>query len=63
MMTYTVPHLLEDFELSHAHLGGFFSAATIMAGLCQPLLGWAVDYFGGRVCISLLRLFLVKGWQ
>ncbi|CAE7487364.1 ybfB [Symbiodinium sp. CCMP2456] len=56
VMTYTVPHLMEEFQFSHAHLGGFFSAATIMAGTAQPMLGKAVDYFGGRICISLLQL-------
>ena len=56
MMSYTVPHLLEDFKLSHAELGGLFSAATIMAGMAQPMLGRAMDSWGGRLCIPLLQL-------
>ena len=38
-MSYTVPHLLEDFQLTHSELGGLFSAATIMAGSFVGL-GW-----------------------
>lgn len=56
VMSYTVPHLLEDFELSHAELGGLFSAATIMAGMVQPVLGRAMDHFGGRVCIPAMQV-------
>eukprot|EP00439_Symbiodinium_sp_Y106_P024488 s6012_g2.t11 len=58
VMSYTVPHLLQDFGLSHAELGGFFSVATILAGLVQPLLGHAVDRFGARVCIPTLQVTL-----
>ena len=56
VMSYTVPHLLEDFQLSHAELGALFSAATIMAGMAQPMLGRAMDRFGGRVCIPAMQL-------
>mmetsp|Transcript_11342 Transcript_11342/g.14202 ORF Transcript_11342/g.14202 Transcript_11342/m.14202 type:complete len:493 (+) Transcript_11342:36-1514(+) len=58
VMSYTVPHLLEDFNISHAELGGLFSAATIAAGMVQPMLGRAIDHFGGRVCIPLTQLSL-----
>ncbi|CAE7790818.1 ybfB [Symbiodinium sp. CCMP2456] len=58
VMSYTVPHLLQDFDLSHAELGGFFSIATILAGLVQPLLGHAVDRFGARVCIPMMQVTL-----
>jgi len=58
VMSYTVPHLLEDFKLSHAELGGLFSAATIMAGMVQPMLGRTMDRFGGRVCIPAMQVAL-----
>mmetsp|Transcript_1236 Transcript_1236/g.2816 ORF Transcript_1236/g.2816 Transcript_1236/m.2816 type:complete len:487 (+) Transcript_1236:54-1514(+) len=58
VMSYTVPHLLQDFGLSHAELGGFFSVATILAGLVQPLLGHAVDRLGARVCIPMMQVTL-----
>ena len=60
VMSYTVPHLLEDFNLSHSELGGLFSVATMSAGLVQPSLGRAMDRFGARVaqqigdCLVLL---------
>ncbi|CAJ1361065.1 unnamed protein product [Effrenium voratum] len=56
VMSYTVPHLLEDFNLSHSELGGLFSVATMSAGLVQPSLGRAMDRFGARVCIPALQL-------
>ena len=58
VMSYTVPHLLQDFKLSHAELGGLFSAATIMAGMVQPMLGRTMDRFGGRVCIPAMQVAL-----
>lgn len=58
VMSYTVPHLLQDFGLSHAELGGFFSVATILAGLVQPLLGHAVDRLGAQVCIPMMQVTL-----
>ncbi|CAK9078128.1 unnamed protein product [Durusdinium trenchii] len=56
VMSYTVPHLLEDFQLSHSELGGLFSVATIFAGMAQPALGRTMDRFGGRVCIPIVQL-------
>ena len=62
VMSYTVPHLLQDFKLSHAELGGLFSAATIMAGMVQPMLGRTMDRFGGRVCIPAMQVAFVLPW-
>ncbi|CAE7784770.1 ybfB [Symbiodinium pilosum] len=58
VMSYTVPHLLQDFQLSHAELGGLFSVATILAGFVQPLLGRAIDKYGARVCIPMMQVAL-----
>ncbi|CAE7225196.1 pcaK [Symbiodinium natans] len=56
VMSYTVPHLLQEFRLSHAELGGLFSVATILAGFVQPLLGRAIDHFGARICIPVMQV-------
>eukprot|EP00929_Paragymnodinium_shiwhaense_P090831 TRINITY_DN50928_c0_g1_i1.p1 TRINITY_DN50928_c0_g1~~TRINITY_DN50928_c0_g1_i1.p1 ORF type:complete len:514 (-),score=32.52 TRINITY_DN50928_c0_g1_i1:104-1645(-) len=51
IMTYTVPHLLEDLELSEGELGVMFSFATVSASLIQPLIGRCVDKLGARACV------------
>jgi len=58
IMTYTVPHLLEEFGLSHSELGSLFSVATISAGVVQPSMGRLVDRLGGRACIPATQLLL-----
>ncbi|CAE8597209.1 unnamed protein product, partial [Polarella glacialis] len=69
IMTYTVPHLLKEFDLTHSELGVFFSVATVSAGMVQPPLGILADRFGGRVCITITQvalgvtLFCFSKWQ
>lgn len=51
IMTYSIPHLLEDFQLSHSELSTCFSLATVSASFFQPFLGRCVDRLGARVCV------------
>eukprot|EP01062_Namystynia_karyoxenos_P058513 TRINITY_DN50039_c0_g1_i1.p1 TRINITY_DN50039_c0_g1~~TRINITY_DN50039_c0_g1_i1.p1 ORF type:complete len:605 (+),score=134.61 TRINITY_DN50039_c0_g1_i1:79-1815(+) len=58
LITYAVPGLLHDFELSRGVLSLFFSAGTISAAMLQPLVGAEVDRRGVRLCLgSALCLF------
>lgn len=58
IMTYSIPHLLEDFEMSHSELSTCFSLATVSASFFQPFLGRCVDHAGARVCIPAAQLML-----
>ena len=46
IMTYTVPHLLDELKLSNGELGTLFSFATVLASFAQPILGRCVDRLG-----------------
>eukprot|EP00931_Biecheleriopsis_adriatica_P058789 TRINITY_DN3507_c1_g1_i3.p1 TRINITY_DN3507_c1_g1~~TRINITY_DN3507_c1_g1_i3.p1 ORF type:complete len:510 (+),score=46.23 TRINITY_DN3507_c1_g1_i3:127-1656(+) len=56
IMSFTVPHLLEEFELSHSELATLFSIATASSSLIQPWLGRCMDQFGARICIPTAQL-------
>jgi len=57
-MAYTVPHLLEEFGLSHSELGAIFTVATVSAGFVQPHMGKAFDRYKGRRCMVAAQLAL-----
>merc|ERR1719399_1604287 len=46
IMSYTVPHLLADWGLTHGELGACFSAGTVLAACFQPFFGRLVDRYG-----------------